>query len=175
MLPQEWTLFLDRDGVINTRLMGDYVKNVEEFEFLPGVLEAIAKMTSIFGRIVVVTNQQGIGKGLMTENDLAEVHSYMQNEVVKAGGKIDKVYYCPELESKKAACRKPNTGMAEEARKDFPEIDFKRSIMVGDSISDMEFGKRVGMLTVFISDEDDKPISADRNCKSLKEFSNSLD
>ncbi len=148
---KSWTLFLDRDGVINEKLDNDYVKNLEEFSFINGALDAIANFSNLFGRIVVVTNQQGIGKGLMTHTDLKIVHDYMDEEIKRIGGRVDKIYYCPELAAANAPCRKPNIGMAEEAKKDFPEIDFEKSIMVGDSVSDIEMGVKAGMFTIFIS------------------------
>ena len=148
-IDKSWTLFLDRDGVINRRLLDDYVKRWDEFEFLPGVKEAIAKLSRIFGRVVIVSNQQGIGKGLMTEKDLDHIHSMMVHEIEEAGGRIDAIYHCPELKEKNPECRKPKPGMALQAQKDFPEIDFEKSVMIGDSESDIEFGKRLGMLTVF--------------------------
>jgi histidinol-phosphate phosphatase family protein len=147
-----WTLFLDRDGVINHRIMGDYVKRPDEFVFLPGVKEAISKFSRIFGKIVVVTNQQGIGKGLMTPADLASIHQKMEIEVSKAGGRIDKIYHCPGLAAHQPLCRKPLPGMAMDAFSDFPEIDLSKSIMVGDSLSDIEFGRRLGMFTVKIGE-----------------------
>tara|TARA_B100001109_G_scaffold254484_1_gene254289 strand:- start:4635 stop:5177 length:543 start_codon:yes stop_codon:yes gene_type:complete len=173
-IDKQWTLFLDRDGVINKKLDDDYVKNIEEFSFIKGSKEAIAVFNLLFGRIVVVTNQQGIGKGLMSKQDLKEVHDYMELELVKAGAHLDKIYYCPELAESNASCRKPNTGMAEEARKDFPEIDFKKSIMIGDSLSDMQMGKRVGMVTLFITDEEVVMKEADFQFKSLAEIAKSL-
>lgn len=169
-LDRTWTLFLDRDGVINVRLMADYVKNVQEFEFIEGSLDALVKLHALFQRMVVVTNQQGIGKGIMTEADLREVHQYMLKAVEQEGGKIDQVYHCPELAASNALCRKPNIGMAEAAKKDFPEINFTKSIMVGDSLSDLEFGKRAKMLTVYISEEQNKPEMADFQFASLFEF-----
>ena len=168
-----WTLFLDRDGVINKKLPNDYVKSVEEFEFIEGSKEAISSFSGVFGKIVIVTNQQGIGKGIMGTDDLNTVHNFMQTELVKSGGKIDRIYFCPELAESKSNCRKPNTGMAEEARKDFPEIDFKKSIMIGDSLSDMQMGKRVGMFTVFIN-ADESIREADITVDSLASFNDLL-
>lgn len=147
---KSWTLFLDRDGVINQRIPGAYVTDIQELELLPRVLEAIHFFSTIFGKIIVVTNQQGIGKGLMTEAQLSGVHTHIRKEVEKSGGRIDAFYYCPYLAKENPECRKPNTGMARQAQADFPEIDFKKSIMVGDSASDMDFGLRLGMTTVFI-------------------------
>ncbi|CAE7643375.1 gmhB [Symbiodinium microadriaticum] len=171
---QQWTLFLDRDGVINEKLDGDYVKQISEFNFIEGSVEAIRKMNEIFGITVVVTNQQGIGKGLMTEDDLSVIHHHMLSELALEGAKIDKVYHCPDLAEKNSNCRKPNTGMAEEARKDFPTIDFKSSIMVGDSISDLQMGKRVGMITVYIHPDEELPKEADYVCRNLEELANIL-
>lgn len=114
----------------------------------------------MFQRIVVVTNQQGIGKGKMTESQLHQVHDYLLHHVVKAKGLIDKIYYCPTLKTEEPLCRKPNTGMGLQAQSDFPEIDFKKSIIVGDSISDMEFGKRLGMKTVFITSKEEEAEAA---------------
>lgn len=156
---KEWTLFLDRDGVINKRLPGRYVSNPGEFEFLEQVPEAIAEFSKKFGRIVVVTNQQGIGKGLMTEQQLATVHDFMQEGLNKAGGHLDAVYHCPDLHIHNPPNRKPSPGMGYLAKEEFPEIDFDKSIIAGDSLSDMLFGVNLGMKTVLIktnSEEVDK-------------------
>lgn len=150
---KDWTLFLDRDGVINRRLPDDYVKTTDEFEFLPEVPDALRKLAQIFGRIVVVTNQQGIGKGLMTEDDLTRIHDYMCSTIEENGGRIDKVYFSPHLKSEGNARRKPGIGMALEAKKDFPEIDMEKSIMAGDSESDMRFAGQAGMKAVWINCE----------------------
>lgn len=94
-LNKNWTLFLDRDGVINERLIGDYVKSVEEFTFCKGAVEAIATFTKIFGKIIVITNQQGIGKSIMSEMDLLTIHQYMSAEIKKHGGFVNDIFYCP--------------------------------------------------------------------------------
>lgn len=146
----DWVLFLDRDGVINRRIQGGYVREWEEFEFLGGVLDALAMLNSRFRRIFVVTNQQGIGKGLMTEADLAHIHDKMYESVRESGGRIDAIYHCPALASQDDFRRKPGPGMALQAKADFPEINFSRSVMAGDTLSDMEFGYRLGMKTVWI-------------------------
>lgn len=148
-----WTLFLDRDGVINVRLVDDYVKSVDEFEFIEGVKEAIAEFSQVFNHIFVVTNQQGIGKGLMSETTLKAIHEFMVSSIKEVGGNIDKIYYCPHLREENSKYRKPEIGMALHAKKDFPDIHFKKSIMVGDTINDMKFGKHAGMFTVLISDD----------------------
>lgn len=169
-----WTLFLDRDGVINKLLPGAYVQTIDEFEFNPGVLEALNKAANLFSRIVVVTNQQGIGKGLMSERNLFEIHTYCKEKVVNANGRIDEFYFAPELASANSPFRKPNTGMALKAKEDFPEIDFSKSIIVGDSDSDIEMGQRLGMKTVYISQFNTHP-TADATYNSLLEMINRLE
>ncbi len=150
-IDKSWTLFLDRDGVINKRLPGDYVQKWSDFQFLEGVLEALSKAATTFGVIVIVTNQQGIGKGLMTETDLEVLHTQMLSVIKATNGRIDKVYICPELKDGKPKCRKPNTGMGEQAKVDFPNIDFQKSIILGDSASDIAFGQRLSMKTVWVT------------------------
>ncbi len=170
-----WTLFLDRDGVINKRLMGDYIKTVEAFEFLPGVLNAIKELSDVFGITVIVTNQQGIGKGLMTDKDLNLIHSYLKKEVENSQGRIHEVYYAPQLAKENSAMRKPNIGMATKAKQDFPTINFNKSIMVGDTLSDMEFGKNAGMITVLVGDESDATHpKIDYSFEDLKTFSSHI-
>jgi histidinol-phosphate phosphatase family protein len=123
----------------------------KQFIFLPGVKEAFKIFSQIFGKIIVVTNQQGIGKGLMTEDKLVELHSKMKSEILKSGGRLDAVYFAPQLKEFNHIDRKPNVGMALKSKRDFPEIDFKKAIMAGDSKSDMEFGHRLGMLRVLVN------------------------
>lgn len=173
---KSWTLFLDRDGVVNQRPVDDYVKTPESFEFLPGVLEALKILSEKFGRIVIVTNQQGIGKNLMTESDLQAVHQKMLFEIEKAGGKIDKIYHCPDLAKSPENCRKPGLTMANHAKADFPEIDFRKSIMAGDTKSDLEFGRNAGMFPVLINTNRSKLDSAlfDAEFQSLISFAQSL-
>lgn len=168
-IDNDWTLFLDRDGVINVRIIDGYVAKIEEFEFLPGVIEAFKIFKNKFNRIIVVTNQQGVGKGLMTEDDVKEVHDFMINEVENHDGKIDKVYFCPQLKSVPDNYRKPSPKMAYMAKEDFPEIDLSKSIMIGDMNSDVEFGKNAGMMTVFIGDNELKLIP-DGRFNSLYDF-----
>ncbi|MBI9039591.1 MAG: HAD family hydrolase [Bacteroidales bacterium] len=150
---KSWTLFLDRDGVINVRLIDDYVKTPDDFKFIDGVPKAIRHLSAIFGRIIIVTNQQGIGKGLMTESELKKVHNKMLARIIMLGGKIDRIYYSPFKKEENDITRKPQIGMALQARKEFPEINFKKSIMIGDSISDIIFGKKLNMKTVFVSND----------------------
>lgn len=149
---KRWSLFLDRDGVINRRLPGDYVKDWSGFEFLPGVLDSMAVFSRIFTRIIVVSNQQGVGKGLMQAADVEAIHKRMIAEIAAHGGRVDAIYFSPHLAHAGSIMRKPAIGMALQAKRDFPDIRFGNSVMAGDSLSDMIFGKRLGMTTVLISD-----------------------
>ncbi|MFN0015394.1 MAG: D-glycero-alpha-D-manno-heptose-1,7-bisphosphate 7-phosphatase [Saprospiraceae bacterium] len=172
------TLFLDRDGVINRRIAGEYARTPADFVFLPGVLEAVKILAGQFGRIVVVTNQAGIGKGLMTRTDLAAVHRKMLAGIRRAGGRIDRVYHCPHRPYTGCGCRKPATGMALQARTDFPEIEFETAWMVGDSLSDMQFGQALGMKTVLIAGKEEEAkalasIAVDARVESLLAFARS--
>ncbi|MCD6180669.1 MAG: HAD-IIIA family hydrolase [Bacteroidales bacterium] len=149
-LKNEWSLFLDRDGVINKRIIGGYVQKPEELEFLPGSLKALQLLSNIFKYVFIVTNQQGIGKGLMNLEDLRVVHRQMLGKIKANGGRIDSIFFCPDLATKSPNCRKPGLAMAQMAKKEFPTIDFKKSYMVGDSKSDIEFGQNAEMQCAFI-------------------------
>lgn len=151
-----WTLFLDRDGVINRRLKDDYVKNWSEFQFMEGVLAVMPELSALFGRIIVVTNQQGVGKGHMSLEQLNGIHEQMRQSVEQAGGRIDLILACPDLSAQKSNCRKPNPKMGHWAKEEFPEIDFQKSIMVGDSITDVQFGENLGMITVWVRGKEDE-------------------
>lgn len=146
---KNWTLFLDRDGVINHEIKGHYVTNYDDFVFSDKALDAIAACTKIFKRILLVTNQRGIGRGMMTTDDLTDIHQKMLGQIRSHKGNIDRIYYAPEIDDNNIN-RKPNTGMALQAKSDFPDINFQQSIIVGNSLSDMDFGRRMNMVTVFV-------------------------
>lgn len=173
IIDSSWTLFLDRDGVINVRLIDDYVKNINEFEFLPGVLDAFRIFAERFGKIIIVTNQQGVGKGLMTLDAVALIHDFMTKQIENQKGRVDAIFVCPQLKTEPDNFRKPSPKMAYMAQADFPEIDFKKSIMIGDSNSDIEFGHNAGMYTILIGDEATKSIADDR-FDSLIQFAKTL-
>ena len=147
------TIFLDRDGVINKKLEGRYVRDFSEFEFMAGAIDAISKLTNKFNRIIIVTNQQGIGKEIMSDTDLDILHNKMEEKIEQSGGKINKIYYCPHLKEFDCLCRKPRSGMIEQALLDFPEIVLEDSYLIGDSDSDIEAGKRMNLRTIKVDDE----------------------
>jgi histidinol-phosphate phosphatase family protein len=147
--------FLDRDGVINKKLPEDnYVTKWEEFEFLSGSIDAIQKLKEADFLTIVITNQRGIGRGLMTEEDLGDVHSKMIAEIEAGGGIIDKIYFCPHDIDDNCDCRKPKPGMLFNAIDDLTsngiEVDRKRSYFFGDSEKDINAGRTAGVRTVAI-------------------------
>lgn len=164
-----WTLFLDRDGVINRRIVDGYVTCWEEFEFLPGVLEAMALLTQRFKYIFVITNQQGVGKGLMTMEQVDAIHDQMCTEIEAHGGLVDAILVCPQLATDPDNYRKPRPDMAYMACEICPDIDLSKCIMVGDGLTDIEFGRNAGTRTVFIGDDNS---AADDSFPSLFEFAN---
>ena len=145
-------VFLDRDGVINRkRPEGDYVKSWEEFEFLPGVFEALRTLKQHGFRVIVTTNQRGVSLGKLVENDLRMIHDRMRAELLSAGCTLDAIYYCPH-DYHSCTCRKPEIGLFLQAQRDFPDIDFSRCFVVGDSEVDMEAATRLGCKKVLIGD-----------------------
>lgn len=148
-------LFLDRDGVINIEKDGSYIFGPEELHFYEGALEAIAAARQYFDIVLVVTNQRGIGRGFMTAEALHEIHASLLLSLQNIGGHIEAFYYAPSVDSNNEL-RKPNTGMALLAKAEYPDIDFSRSVMIGNNLSDMQFGKKMGMHTVFLHTTKDK-------------------
>ena len=144
------TLFLDRDGVINIKLKNRYVESFSQFQFIDKSLDAIKILSDIFERIIIVTNQQGIGKGVMSIEDLNKLHQNMIAEINLHGGKIDRIYYCPHLVSDNCKCRKPEIGMLSDAVRDFPNISIEDSYLVGDSITDIQAGEIFGLKTIHV-------------------------
>jgi histidinol-phosphate phosphatase family protein len=146
------TLFLDRDGVINVHRLGDYVKTVDEFVFIDGVLEALRTLSLLFRHILVITNQRGVGKGVMNLHDLETIHWYMTKTIAANGGRIDRVYVSTALDDSHPD-RKPNIGLALRAKSDFPDMDFSDSLMLGDSISDIQFAVNAKIPAVLIGNK----------------------
>ena len=170
-ITEGWTLLLDRDGVINRRIIDGYVTSWESFDFLPGALEALEILAKRFRYIMVVTNQQGVGKGLMSMEEVDAIHDRMCAEIEAHGGRIDGILVCPQLASDPDNYRKPDPAMAYTAQEIYPEIDLDKCIMVGDGATDIEFGRNAGTYTVFIGDENP---DADDCYTSLMDFANTL-
>jgi D-glycero-D-manno-heptose 1,7-bisphosphate phosphatase len=144
------TVFLDRDGVLNRKLPeGRYIASWSEFRPLPGVAQAIGRLNRAGLRVIVVSNQRGIALGLYTSDDVRQIHSALNRWLQSHGAHIDAFYFCPH-DTQQCNCRKPLPGLFEQARADFPQIAAASSLMIGDSLSDIEFGHRLGMTTLFL-------------------------
>ena len=156
-------VFLDRDGVLNRKPPhGQFVTCWQEFQFLPGVEAAIAALNRSGRKVIVVTNQRGVALGLYSQQQLAQMHARMREHLARHDCHLDAIYVCPHDEGE-CNCRKPQTGLLEQAFRDFPEARPQNSIVVGDSFRDIEAGVRLGIPTVFIAaDEDRASIEAKR-------------
>lgn len=144
------TVFLDRDGVINEKAPeGEYICSAAELHLLPGVPQSISRLNQAGLRTVVVSNQRGIAKGLYTEENVNEIHQAIRDELARHGASLDAFFICPH-DTDECQCRKPLPGMFEQAVRAFPEVRAEQSVMIGDSLVDIEFGRRLGMPTVLI-------------------------
>jgi D-glycero-D-manno-heptose 1,7-bisphosphate phosphatase len=141
-------VFVDRDGVIN-RNRADYVKSIEEFEPFPDALEGIARLTREGWPVIVVSNQQCVGKGVITQETLAEITQHMRSVVRQAGGEIRGVYYCPHLAEEGCDCRKPMAGSFLRAAEEHG-INLRRSYFIGDSAEDMLAARRAGVTPILV-------------------------
>jgi histidinol-phosphate phosphatase family protein len=169
-IDQSWSLFLDRDGVINQRNFEGYITNINEFLFTPSFLNSIPILSNIFGNIIIVTNQQGIGKGIMTEQDLQEIHNYMLDKIKKEGGRVDDIFFAHNLKNAKNDRRKPLPTMGLEAKIKNPKINFSKSIMIGDTNSDMFFGKNLGMKTILMKSTEQVTTNVDLEIENFNEL-----
>lgn len=148
--PRQGAVFLDRDGVIN-KSPGKkrYIMEPEEFKFLPGVLPALRRLKKTGRRILLVSNQAGVGRGLFTQNQLKEVTRKMLEGVREHGGRINAVYYCTHTPEQRCRCRKPRTGLLRKAARRWT-INLKKSVVVGDNGTDIEMGQSAGCKTVLV-------------------------
>ncbi len=161
------TVFLDRDGVINEKAPeGDYVRRVEDLKLLPGAAAAIARLNRAGLRVVVVTNQRGVALGLYSKQNVLQIQAALEKMLALEGARLDGFYFCPHEEGT-CDCRKPQPGLFEQARTDFPEIDRASSVMIGDSLSDVEFGRDLGMRTVFIDGAAERQRSGAERARKL--------
>lgn len=172
-------IFLDRDGVIN--IDRNYVYKVEDFEFIPRAIGALKMLSKTDYKIIIITNQSGIGRELYTHEDLKKVMDFMYKEFDKHKIKVEKKYYfCPHHPTKgigeyrvECDCRKPKTGMFKQAQKDF-DIDMSKSFYIGDLEPDMVAGRNAGCKTIFVlsghgKKEDLKDVKPDFIAKDLYE------
>ena len=146
-------IFLDRDGVINKKApKAEYVKSWDEFEFLPGAMEALRLLAENNFKIFIISNQAGIARGAMTEHDLNELHASMEKELEKNNVKIEKIYYCPHGWNEGCECRKPKPGMLFQAAREY-DLDLSKSTFIGDDERDLEAGQSAGCKTILVDAE----------------------
>ena len=149
-------MFLDRDGVLNQKMPeGEYVRSWSDFHLLPGVPEAIARLNRAGLLAIVVSNQRGISQSLYTAAAVEAIHSNLQQHLQAYGAHVDGFFYCPHGKTE-CNCRKPLPGLYEQARARFPQIAAESGVVVGDSLSDVEFGHRLGMKTIFIESDPER-------------------
>ena len=163
-----WTVFLDRDGVLNAKAPpDDYIKTWQEFAWLPGAQDALRTLQDRGLRLIVVTNQQGIAKGLVKLDALDDIHQHMEADLARAGVRLDGIYVCPHLAGT-CDCRKPEVGMFRAAQRDHRGLRFERSVVLGDSESDLEAGRRIGARTVYLRGENAPQLEADAVATDLR-------
>jgi D-glycero-D-manno-heptose 1,7-bisphosphate phosphatase len=151
-------VLLDRDGVLNRKMPeGSYLRSCDELELLPGVADAIRLLNESGIVTIVVTNQRGIALGHYTEEDLESIHCSMRAQLQQAAARIDAIYHCPH-DYNQCDCRKPKTGMLEQALRDFPVASRENTVMVGDSASDMAAGRAFGIPTILVASNQQRPV-----------------
>ncbi len=163
------TVFLDRDGILNEKMPeGQYVTRWDEFHMLPGVSDAVRRLNEAGLLTIVVSNQRGIAKGLYTSADVESIHAAFERKLSEAGAHIDAFFICPH-DHDECDCRKPLPGLFEQAVARFPQITAATSVMIGDSLADVEFGRRLGMATIFVE------VDADRRSPHVQQASALVD
>ncbi len=156
IIGDDWTLFLNRDGVINERKPNGYITKIKELKFLDGMFSSLSKLQDTFKRIIIVTNQDGLSNGNLTLEDVESVNMMLMLRFESHKINIDKIFVCSKSESEEDTCKKPSPKMGLLAKNEFPDIDFSKSIMIGDSKADMGFAKALGMKTILFLNEADK-------------------
>jgi len=142
-------IFVDRDGVINEDPIGDYVKRRNDFRLIPGALEALRQLTQSGFDIVIISNQAGIGDGVFTESALREVTDHMLAEFESRGVRIKRIYYCLHGKEANCECRKPKTGLFQQAARDL-HFNPSKTFFIGDKVTDVQAGKNFGLRTLFV-------------------------
>ena len=177
-----WCLFINRDGVINRRIVDDYVRSWEDFEWLPGAKTALKVLRAWAPYLVVVTNQQGVGKQLMDADDVATIHDHVRGELAGLGVTIDAFQVCPHLAASGCSCRKPKPGLVLDWLDQHPDSDPLLAAMVGDTLSDLELANNVAAVTggcagieIGGSAGGSACVSADMSFETLRDFAVAVD
>jgi D-glycero-D-manno-heptose 1,7-bisphosphate phosphatase len=161
------TVFLDRDGVLNRHLVGRYVTGWREFEILPGVLTALRRLRNAGFRLVIVSNQAGVPKGLLTCDDLIRITSMSLKEFQRSGADVDGAFFCLHDPSDDCTCRKPKPGLLRAAADLFP-TDFSHSFLIGDSLTDILAGAALACKTIYLAAKLDPSIPATHQARNLE-------
>lgn len=148
--PQPRAVFLDRDGTINLNKQG-YIHKIEDFEFVPGVITALQRLSKSEYRIIVITNQSGIGRGYFRKSHTVKLHNHMKRELARRGIRLDAIYICPHKPVDRCACRKPGTALILQAAKAF-DLSLNQSWVIGDNPSDIVMGREVNAKTIKLGD-----------------------
>lgn len=146
----EKIIFLDRDGVISIFTPNDFIKSWEEFEFVPEAIEGVKILTDMGYKVVIISNQSGVGKGVFSKEALEEITENMKKVLRENGTDIFKVYYCTHSEDENCNCRKPKPGLFYQAKEEIGNIDFSKTFFIGDSERDIIAGKTVGTKTILV-------------------------
>ncbi len=160
-------VFLDRDGTIIVEK--NYLSDPREVELLPGAAEGLGKLAGLGYLLVVVTNQSGVGRGYFDVDQVEAVHARLDELLAESGTRLDKYYYCPHLPENRCRCRKPLTGMIDDAVREL-DIDIRGSYMIGDKLCDLQLGKNAGLASVLVrtgygSNLDDDQSVAEAGCR----------
>ena len=167
--PQDGAVFLDRDGTININ-RPEYLYRIEDFRFAPPAILALQKLSELDYKIIIVTNQSGIGRGYFKVSDVSKLHNWLINELKRNGIRIDRVYYCPHLPRDNCSCRKPKIGMLLKAAKDF-NLSLAKSWLIGDDERDIITAREANLKTIKIGEKMNKKLKVEPNyyVENLKE------
>jgi D-glycero-D-manno-heptose 1,7-bisphosphate phosphatase len=164
------TVFLDRDGVLNEKQPeGNWVTSTEGLRILPGVPDSVARLNKAGLLVLVVSNQRGVAQGKLTIADVEGTHAALQRALMSSGARIDAFFICPH-EKGKCDCRKPLTGLYEQAKRQYPAIEPETSVMIGDSLVDIQFGRKVGMRTIFLVGGAEQRLEGAQQAVELADF-----
>jgi D-glycero-D-manno-heptose 1,7-bisphosphate phosphatase len=159
--PSNKAIFLDRDGVINVN-EPEYVHKIKDFKFVRGAIPALKKLSNTDYKIIIITNQSGIGRGYYTIKDFEKLNSWMLKTLKRKGIRIDKVYFCPHKPEDNCNCRKPKPGLILKAIEDFG-INLSKSWLVGDDVRDVILGRSMNIKTIKIGKKMPKELKLEPN------------
>ena len=160
-------IFLDRDGVVNERIIGGYVTRWDEFQFLDGILPVLRAFTWLHVPVIVISNQSGVNKGLVTPRSLRQITTRFVESLARQRVRMDAAYYCPHTDEQGCSCRKPKPGLLLRAAREYG-IDLSRSVMVGDSESDVDAAAAANCQGLLLDHGSEKvPVRDDENAIAL--------